>query len=205
MAFGAWHLVKKTVSANRAAAFVSWNFVVAALALCHGCSQHAAQPTQTSGSQNDNLNKEVNLQDHLKELQPEAKRIVDKYFKQGFDALNPTEQVVYCVWVADGEVGDGGMHAVCYNSSGNDLAHFPAAFEAIGAPRKAHLFQKLIEAFAPEKPSPDHEKRVQQHKALSQQAKSQIDSLDDEYFASKENVDDLLYQYWKSRPVEERQ
>jgi hypothetical protein len=205
MAIGDLHLVKDTGSANRATAFVSWSFVFVALTLCHGCSQHAAQPAGTSGSQDGNLNEGDDVTDHLKELQPEAKRVVDKYFKHGFSSLNPTEQVFYCVWAADGEVGNGGMHAVCYNSSGNELAHFPAAFEAIGATQKAQLFQKLIEAFQPEKPSQEHEKRVQQHKALSQQAKSQIDDLDEEYFASKENIDDLLHQYWSVRPVEEKQ
>jgi hypothetical protein len=182
------------------ATFISWNAVVAALVLGNGCSRQTPQPTSPSGSQLGKHDEGKKVQGYLKELQPEANRIVDKYFARGFDALTPKEQVFYCVWAADGEVGNGGMHAVCYNSTGNELTHFPAAFEAIGAKQKANLFQKLIDAFLPETPSQNHEQRVQQHKNLTAAAKSQIETLDDQYHAITENTDALLYQYWIKPP-----
>ena len=121
-----------------------------------------------------------------------ADRIVDREAEVGLDPLPEEERVFFLVWIADGEVGNGGMHAVCYNSTGDYLRSFPAAFRAIGAARKAELFEALIRIFGFHGPSSDHETRVRQHERLSEDAVEQIDALDDAYFSANEPIYPLL-------------
>jgi hypothetical protein len=84
------------------------------------------------------------------------------------------------------------MHAVCYNSTGNHLREMPGAFLALGAPKKAVLFKRLITSFGSEPPSEDHDIRLKQHEALPESAVIEIDSLDEAYWGS-ESVDEELY------------
>jgi hypothetical protein len=118
-------------------------------------------------------------------LQATANRIIDQEAAGGLGSLPGEEQVFFLVWIADGEVGNGGMHAVCYNSTGNYLSRLPEAFRTIGAPRKAEAFERLIKAFGPGGPSPEHATRLEQHGALSDNVAAEIDRLDQLYFESK--------------------
>jgi hypothetical protein len=132
-------------------------------------------------------------------LQATATKLVEKESRDGLSSLSELEKTFFLVWVADGEVGNGGMHAVCYNSTGDYLMHLPSAFRAIGAPVKAAAFDSLINAFGIEPPSPDHDIRLEQHSNLSARAEAAIDALDAVYYAAGEDVTDLLYSY--ARPL----
>ena len=122
---------------------------------------------------------------------------IDKEWTSDFDSLDDAERIAFCVWVADGEVSNGGMHAVCYNSTGDYLPHIPDAFRAIGANRKAKLFEELSLVFGRAGPSVDHQHRIKQHESLSETSMAKIDALDDQYFATSEEVADLLFFYLK--------
>ena len=122
---------------------------------------------------------------------------IDKELNWGFDSLDEVERIVFCAWVADGEVSNGGMHAVCYNSTGDYLPHVPSAFRAIGANRKAALFEELSLVFGREGPSIDRQHRIKQHESLSEACIAKIDALDDQYFATSEEVADLVFLYLK--------
>jgi hypothetical protein len=131
-------------------------------------------------------------------LEKTADRLVELEERVGLEALPDEERVFFLVWIADGEVRNGGMHAVCYNSTGDYLRSFPEAFEAIGAPRKAELFVTLMRIFGFHGPSPDHEIRMKQHASLSDDAGAQIDALDDAYFSAPEPIDVLLARWCES-------
>jgi hypothetical protein len=126
-----------------------------------------------------------------------ASRVCADVAATGLSALSLEEQVLFLVWIGDGEVGNGGMHAVCYNSAGAYLNRLPGAFRAIGAPRKAELVESLSRAFGPGGPSLDDEIRGRQHESLSRTAVEEIDRLDDLYFSSGEDVGDLLVAWTK--------
>jgi hypothetical protein len=120
---------------------------------------------------------------------------IEKEAASGFDSLDEAERIAFCLWVADGEVGNGGMHAVCYNSTGDYLPHIPNAFRAIGAIRKAALFEDLALVFGQGGPSTDLELRNEQHESLSEASSARIEGLTDEYFEAPEEVFDLLFSY----------
>ena len=125
-------------------------------------------------------------------MQETADSVVKRALSTGIASLTSDEHTYYVVWIAEGEVGNGGMHAVCYNSTGDHLREMPNAFVALGAPKKAALFKRLMTAFGAEPPSADHEIRLRQHEALPESAVFEIDSLDESYLAS-ESVDEQLY------------
>jgi hypothetical protein len=125
-------------------------------------------------------------------MQETADTLVARERTHGLGTLTPDEQTYFLVWIAEGEVGNGGMHAVCYNSTGNYIRGMAHAFNSLGATRKAALFKRLISAFGAEPPSEIHEARLTQHEALAESAVAEISSLDDAYFAS-EDVDHALY------------
>ena len=133
-------------------------------------------------------------------LQSAAGRVLEKRESSGTRSLSEAEETFFLVWVADGEVSNGGMHAVCYNSTGDFLTSLPNAYRAVGAPKKAALFERLIRAFGENGPSSDHSKRLEQHERLSEETASAIDGLDDEYFALEEEIDELLYVWSKRLP-----
>ena len=125
-------------------------------------------------------------------MQTTANALVNRALASGVASLTPDERTFFLVWIAEGEVGNGGMHAVCYNSTGDHLQDLPNAFVAIGAPKKAALFKRLIASFGPEPPSSDHEVRVRQHEALPECSVVEINSLDDAFYSS-EDVDEKVY------------
>jgi hypothetical protein len=131
-------------------------------------------------------------------LQTTANRIINRGFATDIADLPQEEQVFFLVWIAEGEVGNGGMHAVCYNSTGDYLRKIPDAFRAVGAIKKGVAFERLMMAFGPVEPSAIRSVRERQHEALSDEAVSQIDALDDLYFQTSEDIDLLLYQWCKS-------
>lgn len=128
-------------------------------------------------------------------LQATAERIIDRELAEGLDALPRDEQAFFLVWIAEGMVQNGGMAAVCYNSTGDYLANIPWAMRAIGAPEKAALFERLKALFGPEGPSPDLEPRLQQFNALPDEVGSELDTLDDLFFNAPESMDDLLWRW----------
>lgn len=126
-------------------------------------------------------------------MQAVAGRVVTREAAEGYDALSLDEQVYFLVWMADGEVNNGGMHAVCYNSTGDYLREFPEAFRAIGSPERAALFEALIELFGPDGPPRDHAGREEQHEAMSDEVHEQIDALDHAYYSIDDDLEGRLW------------
>lgn len=137
---------------------------------------------------------ETTKTDELQGLHDLAVRLIDKENVKGFDALSPEEQVVFLVWIADGEVGNGGFHAICYNSTGNYSEHFPKAFLAIGASEAFEIFQEFLNIADP---PANHGDRVKWHNALPENGATirAISALDDRYFEVRSEIDGLLSKY----------
>ncbi len=128
-------------------------------------------------------------------LQTFAQQVCDKAAESHLNQLNEFERVAFLVWIADGEVRNGGMHAICYNSTGDYLPYLPEAFRKIGANRKASLFERLSRVFGDRGPSTDHAIRIQEHASLPESSNDIIDSLDANYYSTNENIDELLFTY----------
>lgn len=125
-------------------------------------------------------------------LQATADRLIDRETRLGLGSLTADERTFFLVWIAESEVANGGMHAVCYNSTGNYIRLFPVAFRAIGAPTKAAAFERLAEVFGAAGPAIDHETRAEQHESLSEAKATSIGRLDRTYDTA-ERIDEALY------------
>ena len=119
----------------------------------------------------------------------------EKLEASGFGALTEPERTTFCVWIANAEVVNGGMHAICYNSSGDYLPSIQTAFREIGAARKASLFEQLAKAFGPSGPSTDWDTRINEHSSLSERSIAIIDALDKQYYSTAEDIEQLLLGY----------
>jgi len=126
-----------------------------------------------------------------------AAEVVDRAFSAGFESLSWDERTLFLIWITEGEVGNGGMHAVCYNSTGDYLQWIPQAYRSIGHWQKAGLFDRLREAFGPSGPSSNHAARIAQHERLSDKTCSRIDALDEEFFALPDSIDDSILEISK--------
>lgn len=127
-----------------------------------------------------------------------AERVVNREAADGYDALSRDERVYYLVWIADGEVNNGGMHAVCYNSTGDYLRELPAAFRTIGSPERAALFEALIGLFGADGPARDHARREEQHEAMGDEIHEQIDALDHAYYSVEDDLEEGLWRLAES-------
>ena len=137
------------------------------------------------------------MSQHLQEVFDFAAPLCAQKDPAGFDTLDEVERVTFCVWIAEGEVGNGGMHAVCYNSTGDYLRYFPEGFRAIGASKKAEYFQRLFLLFGENGPSRERAIREEEHAALAEESLDAIDALTDDYFSSGEDAIELLFAYLK--------
>ena len=130
-------------------------------------------------------------------LQSQANCIIDQVEKDGFESLSPDKAVFFLTWVADGEINNGGFHAICYNSTG-DYGHlFADAYREIGACNKAKLFDEFLLAFGTEGMPTDQPTRFERHSALNDPQIQIIDALDEKYYQDSDPIDQLLLRWVK--------
>ena len=88
-----------------------------------------------------------------------------------------------------------------YVSRRADLAFYaPSALQKIGAAELAAIATEANALFAPDGPSPDHKVRAEQLRQLGEPVRCQFTALDDRYFDTEEDVDELLETWFLNHP-----
>ena len=124
-----------------------------------------------------------------------AQRAFDRMRKTGFDRLSKEDKTLATVWTFDGGVANRGF-AGYYSHPDGDMAFYaPTALATIGAAEMAAIATQANEVFGPNGPSRDRETRRRQLKAVGSDAKVRFAPLQARYFASKEDLDELLEAY----------
>ncbi len=127
-----------------------------------------------------------------------AQRAMDRLAKVGFDHLADSERILATVWQFAAGVANHGF-AGYYGSRRGDLAfHAPAALRAIGAEELATLAAAANAQFGSAGPAPDPKARAEQIRQLDTAAEQAFAALEERFFASDEDTDELLEQ-WLAR------
>ena len=127
-----------------------------------------------------------------------AQRAMDHLAKVGFDRLSESERILATVWQFAAGVANHGF-AGYYGSRRGDLAfHAPAALRAIGAAEMATLAAAANAQFGAAGPSPDPKARAEQIRQLDTAAEQAFAVLEERFFASDEDTDELL-ERWLAR------
>lgn len=131
-----------------------------------------------------------------------AQRAMDRLGRVGFDSLSETDQVLATVWLFASGVENQGF-ARYYASHKGDLAFFvPSALRAISANKLAALAEEANSVFGPEGPPRDCKTRRVQVDALPEPIRARFLDLENRYFASEEDLDELLETYLMHHPVQ---
>ena len=127
-----------------------------------------------------------------------AQRAMDRLAKVGFDRLAEHERILATVWQFAAGVANHGF-AGYYGSRRGDLAfHAPVALRAIGAEELATLAAEANAQFGAAGPSPDPQARAEQFRQLGTAAEQAFAALEERFFASEEDIDELL-ERWLER------
>jgi hypothetical protein len=133
--------------------------------------------------------------DEFAMLSRHANRIVSHVFEIGFESLSDAEKIFFLVWIADGQINNGGFHSVCCESTGDYAYLFPNAYRAIGAESLAEIFEDLIVAFGNDGIPNDQPTRYRAHCELDDTAVLNIDVLDNRYFDGSHCIHPLLVRW----------
>lgn len=133
--------------------------------------------------------------DEFAMLSRQANRIVDQVSEMGFESLTDAEKIFFLVWVADGQINNGGFHSVCCESTGDYAYLFPNAYRAIGAETLAEVFEDLIIAFGDKGVPHDQPTRYKVHCELNDTAIREIDLLDNRYYDASNRIHPLLVRW----------
>lgn len=126
--------------------------------------------------------------------------ILDRVEAEGVDALSGPERTVYMAYFMDAEVHNGGFDQYFFNSQGNHAAETIDALEAVGASRSANQLRRARALFKPEAPSPDRDVRWAQMDRIPKATREQWNAMDEAYYASGENVTNLICAYVRAHP-----
>lgn len=121
-----------------------------------------------------------------------AQEAMDRFARDGFDALTETEKTLASAWLFAAGVANSGFSGY-YSSHRGDLAfHAPVALRAIGATRLAAIAAEANELYGPGGPSQDRDIRQRQLQAMPDSNRAAFTALDQRYFACEEDIDELL-------------
>jgi hypothetical protein len=124
-----------------------------------------------------------------------AQNALDRLAKDGFELLPEREKILATVWTFEAQVVNQGF-ARYFSSTAGDMAPYaPTAFKSIGAMQKAEIATKANLVFGAGGPPRDRKARRDLVSAFDADAKRVLDALEREFYASPEDVDDLLEVY----------
>ncbi len=128
-------------------------------------------------------------------------QLIDDLEKVGFDRMRRSEQVYFLVQYGDAVVNNDGFHGICVNPVGEYGTRFADAFRAIGASKKAAIFDDLNDVFGERGLPEDFWAREDAHSRLSKSEVAKIDALDDRYYGDEESVDQLVTRWVESEEL----
>jgi len=129
-----------------------------------------------------------------------AQRAMDHFEKVGFDRLSEPDRILATVWEFAAGVSNSGFSGY-YTSRRADLAFYaPSALQKIGATELAAIATEANALFGADGPAPDHKVRAEQLRELGEPVQRQFTALDDRYFDTEEDVDELLETWFLNHP-----
>ena len=132
-----------------------------------------------------------------------AAPLLDRVDAHGVQALSGPERVVWLVWVATGQLDNGGLDLLFCNAIGDHAREAPAAFRAVGAAARAATIERALALFPASRPPTDRDARVALLDALAARTDDDLfAALDDAYHAAAEDVDVLLAAYVAAHDAE---
>ena len=102
----------------------------------------------------------------------------------------------HITWL-DAVVRNSGWIDVLVNSADGYLDDVVGTLRAIGADETLGILQRCMDRFPDGRPSNNAQERDRQIQALSREDRCSIDSLDEEYYSSTEDVCGMAVKYWR--------
>ena len=124
---------------------------------------------------------------------------INKYISTGKSSLGEEDRELLAIWLVDSEVNNGGFDQFYWNSAGDLAKEAIEGFATIGAEERAEIVEAANSHFPGQRPSEDRKERQKQLDLIQSSTGSKLSSLDKEYYASKEDVIELLAEYLKNR------
>jgi hypothetical protein len=103
---------------------------------------------------------------------------------------------VYSLW---GEVNNGGFDQYFFNSSGDEAGSALAGLKEMGALGSAVLLERAMEVFPGGRPPADRQQRVRTMDKLRKRAGDPWEQCDQEFYAVKEDLRELMLAYAKQK------
>lgn len=118
-----------------------------------------------------------------------------QFWHHDFQHLTPPEKVFKVIWELESEVNNGGFEQYFWNSSGDTAFAVVEALQEVGAPNAAGIVTRALAVFPKGMPRRDWEARKAQVEDLSEESKTLLDRLDQEFFGYPDDLPELLYRY----------
>ena len=126
-----------------------------------------------------------------------------RFWRLDYKDLSTPERVFLVIWELESEVNNGGFYQYFYNSSGALAPHAVGALKTIGAKATADVVQRALNAVVNTIASwSDDAQRQEQANQLSSGTRQILEELDQEYYASPEDLTPLLYKYVADHRIE---
>ncbi len=116
-----------------------------------------------------------------------------RFWRLNFEELSSAEQVYCAVWELESEVNSGGFAQYFSNSSGDTAFAVVDALKAIGADHTARIAAAANSLFPNSSPPRDSDDRQALLDALTDEERSTLDGLDEQFFRYPDNLGDLLH------------
>jgi len=121
--------------------------------------------------------------------------LFDREAAVGYEALTPSEQVVFCLDGLEREVNNGGFHQFFLNSSGDHSLATPPALRALGAVRVAAIVEQALAVFPAGRPAQEPSRRRAQVEALGESQLGDLERLDAAFRKYPEPLAELERRY----------
>ena len=126
-----------------------------------------------------------------------------RFWRLDYKDLSTPERVFLVIWELESEVNNGGFYQYFCNSSGVLAPHVVGALKTIGAKATADVVQRALNAVVNTIASwSDDAQRQEQANQLSSGTRQILEELDQEYYASPEDLTPLLYKYVADHRIE---
>jgi hypothetical protein len=108
-------------------------------------------------------------------------------------------RVFLLIWIADGEIKNGGMAQFFANGHGEYAKETVEAYKTVGAPLKATAIQTVMDAF----PKGKYPKSAEKYSDMLEKYEEEMEFLnengpDDAYYDAPENIEKLVVEYVKN-------
>ncbi len=135
------------------------------------------------------------MSDNFEAVMNLINKTTDKYFDKGFAYLSEHEKVLFCVWMLETEVNNGGFNQFYWNSAGDFSIETVESLNKIGAVETSSIVQAANDNFGEAGPPKERINRQEVLEELEDKGALKLDSLDEEFYSYPDDLTELMYQY----------